>query len=361
MTDPSASRPGNAAHLVRRLAATLLAVAAGSQATAQHEAAAESFAGLPDAVQQQVVERVAQRLREIPAARRILDLAADCPRPGPAPTSGHHDEKIYAPVAPTRQRIQPGQPLHQKTQQSMPPVLPLQGVAATLVYDWATGRACAAPAQPSAQARFQSLLDGYVPGSDRAAVALLSWIDDDGGQRKVADWFGHLYADRMGRVFVGITLYDAWASGQTVEVPDVDAIAFARHVVGTHSFVSPIPDGRRRDRLYRQIREAFAAYREYRTLREGLALAFLHETPRLPPVYQPLLPRLHHLWGGTGYDVPRVARIVGSKSRRELLEALDAELKQDVSFRDAARNELQEMGRAVRTIALEELQRGRSG
>ncbi len=220
MTAPSASRPGNAAHLVRRLAATLLAVAAGSQATAQHEAAAESFAGLPDAVQQQVVERVAQRLREIPAARRILDLAADCPRPGPAPTSGHHDEKIYAPVAPTRQRIQPGQPLHQKTQQSMPPVLPLQGVAATLVYDWATGRACAAPAQPSAQARFQSLLDGYVPGSDRAAVALLSWIDDDGGQRKVADWFGHLYADRMGRVFVGITLYDAWASGQTVEVPD---------------------------------------------------------------------------------------------------------------------------------------------
>ena len=85
---------------------------------------------------------------------------------------------------------------------------------------------------------------------------ILARLDTDGDQRRLAGFFEQLYADRDGHVFAGISLYEAWYSGRTVEVPDVDAIAFAQRVLRTQSFVSPIPDGRRRDRLYRQIREA---------------------------------------------------------------------------------------------------------
>src|SRR5262249_43933277 len=156
-------------------------------------------------------------------------------------------------VAPARSVYGIDSAQHQAARGMFPPVPFLRDLHAGVVYDWRSGRPVLAAAAPTPAEQFAALLAGYPPGADAAVAAVLARFDADDDERRVADWLEHLYADRDGHVFAGITLYEAWASGRTVEVPDVDAIAFARQVVRTQSFVSPIPDGRRRDRLYRQV------------------------------------------------------------------------------------------------------------
>ena len=237
----------------------------------------------------------------------------------------------------------------------------LRSLHPQVVYDWARGQAVSGKPPDSSQ-RFAALLAGFAPGSDAAVALLLQQLDADFEQRLAGAWFAHTYADRDGRVFAGITLYDAWYSGKTVEVPDVDAIAFARLVLHTDSFVSPIPEGRRRERLYQQIHEAFGRYREYRTLREVAAAAFVTAEPDLDPIYRELVGRMHFLWARLGYDPARVAQKLNGGDRSELLTILDDALRNNADaaqLRTEARTALSTMATLVRTTALAELDKAR--
>ena len=152
----------------------------------------------------------------------------------------------------------------------------------------------------------------------------------------------------------------ASASGKTVEVPDVDAIAFAREILQTNSFLSPIPEGRRRNRLYQQIAEAVARHRQYRTLREAAAASFVAADPAIEATYQPLVLRMHLLWPLCNFDPGAVGRSLESGTRTELLEALDDRLRESSEAADAFQQQLTELSTATRSAAIRALEAARN-
>jgi hypothetical protein len=340
--------------------AAAFALCSTAPASTQNDPLA-AFRALPAANQESVLRAVAARLQQDndPGLLRIRELAATVRAPAPLPPRTWFDPREFAPLAPARVVAAEGSPAWRKVRQQFAPPKAASEVHAAVVYDWREGRVAALP-PPRAEDRFAALLAGCAPGADAAVAALLLLFDRDDEQRRVGAWFEQLYADRDGHVFEGITLFEAWYSGAVVEVPDVDAIAFARRVLHTQSFVSPIPDGRRRERLYRQIRDAFGRYREYRTLREVAAVTFVLASPGVDPAYQPLIDRLHFLWARSGYDPERVAQKLNAGDRSELLAVIDDALaagSEAAALRDQARALLATTAAIVRAAALEELRR----
>lgn len=319
------------------------------------------FAALPAASRAQVLERAVARLAAHPVAgphaRRIAALAAAAGRSQGTLETVYHDPREFAPVAPARILLDEDSPLHRSTRAVHPPVRTLRGPRPSVVYDWGSGRIVRSAADPGPAEIFARLLAGHPPEADAAVAAILQRLDADGDQREVASWFEHRYADREGRVFAGISLYEAWCSGTIVEVPDVDAIAFARRILVTRSFQSPIPADARRERLYRQIRDAFAEHRAYRTLRQAAAAAFVAAAPQIDPAYRELVPRMHWLWATVGFDVAAaVERLTGD--RAAVLLELDAGMREadGAERRDRAREGLEALAAAVRAAAIGELQ-----
>ncbi len=271
----------------------------------------------------------------------------------------HHDEKVFAPVAKTRVRIPASDPRAEKVRAEFPHVRLLRDLEPFAVYDWFHGEAAQREATPLARERFANLASGYPPSADRAVARLLAILDRDGDQRDVAAFCEHLYADRDGRVFEPVTLYEAWYSGRVVEVPDVDAIAFARTILQTDSFVSPIPEGRRRDRLYDQIRAAMKKHREYRTLCEAAAAAFVAAEPQLDPTYQPLVDRMHLLWAECGHDAAEFGKRLTESDRSELIAQLDeraTKTPEGYATLRESKDEKRRMGEAIRRACIEALE-----
>jgi len=310
--------------------ATLLALLccvthARAQDAATPASLKKRFDALPEASQPAALADALRRIGELkdPTLLRVEafgDPAASFPA---QKERVHHSPAEFAPVAPARKRIDADDPRNKKVRAEFPRVRLLRDLAPQVAYDWLHGEAVALPAPLSTRERFANLCAGYPPSADRAVAKLLAVLDRDADQRDIASWSEHAYADRDGRVFDGISLYEAWYSGRVVEVPDVDAIAFARRILLTDSFVSPIPDGRRRDRLYDQIRATLKKHREYRTLCESAAAAFVAAEPELAPTYQPLVDRMQLLWSEHGNDPGSFAKKLTESDRAELLAQLD--------------------------------------
>ena len=319
------------------------------------------FRSLPAETQTSVLAVIESRLRasEDPTLRRIQDLAATAVGLPPLEPTGHFLPAEFAPVAPARTVLAIGSTQQEAQRQQFPAPPFLRELQPRVRYDWASGKPAIGP-EPSLSQRFASLLAGLPPGSDAAVALLLQQFDADFDLRGIGAWLEHTYADRDGHVFAGISLYDAWYSGKTVEVPDVDAIAFARRVLHTDSFVSPIPEGRRRERLYQQIHDAFGRYREYRTLREAAAAAFVSADPDLDPVYRELVGRMHFLWARLGFDPARVAQKLNGGDRSELLTVIDDALRGNADaaqLRAETRAALTTMAATVRATAVDALQK----
>jgi hypothetical protein len=206
--------------------------------------------------------------------------------------------------------------------------------------------------------RFANYVHGYAPGADQVVAQALEALDTDPQQQKLAAYFEHLYADREGRVFEGVTLFDAWHSGIVVEMPDTDAIAYARSILLTQSFVSPIPADRRRERLYARIKEGFAAHREYRSLRLAAAAALVAAEPRIEVTYEPLCRRSHWLWQKCEYQPKALAqRFNKTPDRTTLLDEIDAAIKAEPDVIDTTREALRATAGFLRALADYELGR----
>src|SRR5690606_28620521 len=166
--------------------------------------------------------------------------------------------------------------------------------------------------------------------------------------------------DLEARAFPGITLYDAWYSGEIVDVPDVDAVPYARELLGDRSLVSPL-SGPPRDRLYAAIRAGALRYRIHRSICEAAAGAFVAAEPRMDPIYARLVPRLHYLFATCDDDVERVAREVARLGRDGMIGAVDASVQEGngtaFEVREARRRELAETAARIRSLALATLER----
>lgn len=278
---------------------------------------------------------------------------ADLGRPQPP---AWFDPKEYAPVAAPRHLVAAGTAPHTAATAGMHGFEFLPDLHRAVVYDWGQGKVVPAGSPPADDARFANFVHGYLPGIDHAVARITAALDTDPEQRALAAYFEHLYADRDGAVFARVTLFDAWSSGKVVEVPDVDAIAFARHVLATRSFTAPIPADRRRERLYRKVREAFALHREYRSLRCAAAAAFAIADPNIDAAYVPLVSRCHWLWVQCGGDVARfAASLAQAESRAEWVQEIDAAIKASVEVVDGRRASLRAVAEYLRALADREL------
>ncbi|MEW6074581.1 MAG: hypothetical protein AB1726_18550 [Planctomycetota bacterium] len=233
---------------------------------------------------------------QISLVRRALALEPTdpgfWPEAAPPPV---FDPAVHAPAAKGGRRLLPaGDPAVARAQRELLGEPDPRRLRSAWAYDWASGEIVriADPAEP--ERIFANALLGYPPDLDRARVLVLRALDG-GAERPALAAFAHAYADRGGRVFPGITLYDAWSSGRTIEMPDADTLGIVHDVLGEwQRWKAPVP-ARAHGALYGRIGELFLAARRYRGLREALADAFAIAAPPLGE-YGPSTARFHALW-----------------------------------------------------------------
>jgi hypothetical protein len=314
---------------------------------------------LPAELRQQVVRNLERRLvRESdPTLQRVVSSQRGDAAYSPAPPRRWFEPREFAPNAPPRTLVAKGTPAHRTATAGMRALTGLEQLHAHVTYDWLSGTAVRSAAELDDEERFANLVHGFAPNADHAVARVLAVLDNDADQRRLAAYFDHLYADRAGRVFEGVTLFEAWDRAADVEMPDVDAIAFARTILGSRSFASPIPADKRRDRLYGQVRDAFVRHREYRTLRLALAATFVTASPPVDPAYEGLLMRCHWLWQHHGED-PRqlAAHLAAAGDRTRLLDDVDRELSKDDRTARARRTDLAGLVDWLRALAAHELE-----
>jgi hypothetical protein len=305
-----------------------------------------------------VVRNVERRLGRADDA--LLRSISDCGKPigsyaaPTAPTAYAIEE--YAPVATKRVTIPTTRPEHARATKDMRELRFLPDLVAEVWFERHTGRTVRRERELEDDERFANLANGYAPYADHAVARVLQALDNDDEQKRLAEYFGHLYADRDGKVFAGVSLFTAWHSGRQIEMPDTDGIAFARNILRTQAFVAPIPADRRRDRLYEQVRKAFAEYREHLSMRLALAGAFVHAAPPLEPGYEPLIRRAHFLWRRYDRDPAAVAAYLASKpDRSAILVEVDAALRSQSEVADAATADVADLQRFLRALVDKEL------
>lgn len=162
-------------------------------------------------------------------------------------------------------------------------------------YDWGTGEVVRVGPEFDAHRIFQNGLAGIPPDLD-LAEALVERMLDDGRLREVHAAFGHGYADRRGKAYPGVTLYDVWCAGVHMEMPDVECLGIVHDVLDDwKTWKAPIPASRH-DQLYGRLGEIFQSARRHRGMRTALARSYLQATPVMRDGYGPSIDRLHGLW-----------------------------------------------------------------
>ncbi len=204
---------------------------------------------------------------------------------------------------------------------------------ASVEWDFGSDRAVAMSPAIAPYGRLWNALNGYAPDTDRIAAHLLAKFDFENKHDAIATYFGHAYCDLNGKVYAEITLYDAWASGSGMDMPDVDTIAFARTVLNDKSYVAPLPADARRQRLYTAISDSFLAWFQYRVWIEGAAWLWLNpDADIFREGHEPMRRRLLHLFGQEGGDVARIARrLAGFGTRDRFIEEVDRAIAADPS------------------------------
>jgi len=210
--------------------------------------------------------------------------------------------------------------------------------------------------------RLRQYLLGYPPRADLAREVFLKIFDTNSDWDQHATYFDHTYTDRKGNVYLGITLFDVWNSGQQLECPDVDVIPFAWEILGQKYWKSPIPAGKRRTGLYHDIGISFRDYRRYRIMLEGVASYYFASDPPVSPFVEVVKNEIHFMIAMLDSDLSEVARFVeGHKSVSELnISIADLYKSSDARYEDVIatrRRLLDEDHQKIRDAAIDVLER----
>jgi hypothetical protein len=264
--------------------------------------------------------------------RSFLPKLADAP---------FYDPAVHAPAQPiARHRLAPDSSDAVDEHRRIFAKVPERKLRETWRYDWAAGEVVHCPPKDSREAAFENALAGMAPDLD-LAEALVERALDGGAQRRELAAFGHAYTDRSGHVYPGITLYDAWASGTDMEMPDVDVLGIVHELRDEwKKWVAPVaPD--LQDDLYKTVGEIFVAALRYRGLRTALARTYLSGTVELRDGYALHIERLHALWDAHASTPGEVAALLpDSEHWAEFLEkwTLQCEEHPDVLHAGVARH-----------------------
>jgi hypothetical protein len=248
-----------------------------------------------------------------------------------APPPSWYDPAVHAPAQPIpRVLLAPDAPLLLAARRRMAASFPARPADPAFAYDFGTRTIVRVGERDDPTRRFEAALAGLPADHDLVTAAVLAAIDD-GSQSAVLAAFGRLYTDRAGNVYPGITLYDAWASGASIEMPDVDTLGIVHTLADDWKrWKAPVPD-RQHAALYGRIGEWFVPARHHRGLREALAATYLEGEPAYRDGYTSgNTVGFHVLWNRASSD-PAVLQplLPEAKDWAAFLEALNADLARD--------------------------------
>ncbi len=287
------------------------------------------FRSLPPEEQDRVVARAYQAALALdhPLARAAaaLESGADALPVLDADPARSYAAEVYAPALKLKTSvIPPTTSRWKRAHKRFFPRFPLPDRAGSWQWDHGRNALIRPETALSAEQRLLALLAGNWPEPGRLAALAEARFDDQPELDPVADYFGHHYRDRDGRVYAGMRLGDVWGSGQEIEVSDVEAIAYLRLIAKENRLQSPIP-GRLHDRIYQRISASFEAWREHHQLRRALALRLCREGTELPLAYRGLSERVDQAWVELGHDPARAAALLAqSGDRPSFFAALSA-------------------------------------
>ena len=161
-------------------------------------------------------------------------------------------------------------------------------------YDWAERQIVRTADFQDPQRLFDNALAGLPPRVDLAEALVLALLDD-GVMQDTHRAFAHAYTDRMGRAYP-VTLYAAWCSGESLEMPDVDTLGIV-HTLDDEwqRWTAPVSPAKLDD-LYELIGSHFEDARRHRGLRVALARTFLVGSADMRDGYDSHLTALHAFW-----------------------------------------------------------------
>lgn len=341
----------------------LIAKAEGRRSDAELEAQWRALDSAQKKVAVVAFERVLAGL-ETPQLRWLRALVANAP-PDP-PQAGvlpFFDPKVHAPAQPiARKRLASTDARVKRLLEEVRKEPDARAPVLAFDYDWGQARVvrCGDPAEP--EAVFHNALLGLPPRADLARALVLATLDGPEASkgRKLQAAFSHAYTDRGGNVYP-LSLFEMWATGETIEMPDVDTLGIVHDVLDQwNRWVAPV-DGSQHDALYEVIGELFLACRRWRELRMALADLLLAPgmTPR--PGYETQVLNLQALWAGHDSTPTELAKVLPDSAGFEaFLTELVERCKRDFRFYGQGRRRaalLRQDGVALRIalgVALEE-------
>lgn len=196
-------------------------------------------------------------------------------------------------------------------------------------YDWAQGKVVRIDKGADPERLWRNALAGRAPREDWAE-ALVEAALDDGTQTKALGAFAHIYTDRAGAAWEGITLHDAWKSGEDIEMPDVDVLGIVHLLKDDWStWTAPVPSSQH-ERLYTLVGGWFRAANRHMVLRRVAARSFLDAGEPLPDGYSHLAINFHALWDEHASDPAALrAALPAPEAMDDWLAALTKRVRED--------------------------------
>ena len=252
-----------------------------------------------------------------------------------------YDPEVTAPGQTIPRKLVPaGTERNQDQRKRFGRSLPNRALTPGWSYDWASSSIVRLPTEDDPARHFANALAGFPPELDLAEAIVISLLDD-GSRSAAAASFGKLYTDRNGRAYEGITLYDAWDSGNQIEMPDVDTLGLAGDLLDelAPKWVAPVPESQH-PILYPLLEERFIDLQRYRSVREAIARTYLSSSPKYSGGYTPgNLESFHAFWERHASDPNAAAEAAPQpEAWTSFLSELVESLGQDAVFLAKARN-----------------------
>jgi hypothetical protein len=273
-----------------------------------------AFQKLDGPTQKEAVDWFASECERLPTYQRELidfilrELGQDPLAWPDAPAPECYDSAHHTPgqVIP-RRFVDTSKGPHAKVVERMLRKVPKRELEAAYVYDWGLGTVVEVGELRDPLRVARNAVRGIEPRVDLIESIVLMQLDG-GKYREVAKAFSHAYADREGNAYRELTLYDAWASGADMEMPDVECLGIVHDLEGDWKrWVAPVPPSEH-ETLYAWIGERFVPYHRARGLRTALARSYLLAEPVQRDGYGPAEGRNHAFWERIASDPKALAK-----------------------------------------------------
>lgn len=259
------------------------------------------------------------------------------------------DPKVHAPAQPiARKWLDADSSTAKRAREKIFASVPERRLESAWVYDHVSGEPRRVAALDDPERLFRNAVAGFPPWLD-LAEALVERTLDDGSEREALAGFAHAYTDRSGNVYPGVTLYDAWASGTSIEMPDVDTLGIIHEVLDDwKSWKAPVTS---QGPLYDKLTEIYVPARRHRGLRLALARTYLTGSAVLRDSYEGNLVRFHALWEKYASEPGKLAEALPeSDAWADWLGAWVKEVDASPELLEAGRVRLATLDRDARTV-----------